>query len=183
MANRYSVFQDVDGHIKVRKLAPLGLRLRVRDHNGKVIGPFTTQKSAEDAIQQIEHRKREDARAKKAAIDAAGVKFVFNCVNDEDLTIRNKFRIMRTSSVEEMPFYLQELTTNGWVTLYDRVDNSWWKRKRKTFSSEAFAKTELLAIVQKLQEKADRIKRARVLTVIDSRVYDHSAEDQVAATP
>jgi hypothetical protein len=179
MAKKYIVFQDIDGQIKVRRRTLVGLKLKVRDHSGSALGPFSTQKSAEDAIRRVEERKRDDARAKRSAIEASGVAYVFDCSKDEDLTIKNKFRIMRTDKVEDKPFYLQELTTRGWITVCEKFEKLVFP-KAKRFSSESSAKTELLAIVQKMQEDADRKRKARVLTVIDSKVYDLTEEDQLA---
>jgi hypothetical protein len=146
-----------------------------------VIGPFSNQKSAEDAIRRVEEHKRDDARARRNAIDASGVTYVFDCANDEDLTIKNKFRIVRTSKVEDKPFFIQELTTRGWIPVCSKMDKLIFP-VRKKYSTEAYAKTELLAIVQKLQGDADRLKKARVLTVIDARVFDLTDEDQLAST-
>lgn len=186
MASKYIIFQDTDGAIKVRRRLPFGLKVKVRDHSGSSIGPFGTEREAESRIESIEKRKVHDARARRAAIEDSGVKYVFQCANDEDLTIKNQFRIVRTDKVEDKPFYIQELTGRGWVNVCTEYDSFTLVQlvkcgKVKRYSSLAFAKTDLLAMVQKLQEQEDRRKRARVLKVIDAKVYDHSEENELAS--
>lgn len=180
MAKKYIVIQDAKGDIRLKVRGPLGLTYGARKSNWESVGTFNSQSHAEQYVQEREAEKRELARKRRSAIDLSGVRYVFDSSNDEDLTINVKFRIVRSSKVEERPYSLQEFTQVGWVDIVQKVDSSIWRRKRKTFTSESSAKTELLAIVQKMQEKEDRRKRARVLTVIDSRVFDHSEENQIA---
>lgn len=180
MAKKYIILQDSNGEIRVKVRNSLGLEYSLRDHKWNKVGAFNSQTQAERHVQTLEESTREAARTKRAAIDQSGVKYIFDAANDEDLTIKVKFRIIRTSKVEDRPFRLQEHTAAGWVYVVHKVEGSIWRRKAKMFSSEAAAKTELLAIVQKMQEVEDYRRRARVLTVIDSRVYDHTEENQIA---
>lgn len=180
MAKQYVIIQDADGSILLKVRGPFGLMRNVHKNNGDKVGSFNSQAHAEKYVQDREAEKREAIRKRRAAVDQSGIRYVFDSANDEDLTINVKFRVIRSSKVEERPFSLQEYTSVGWVDVAQKVETSFWRRKRKTFSSESEAKTELLAIVQKMQEQADRRKHARILTVIDSRVFDHTEENQIA---
>lgn len=178
MAKKYVIYMDEDGKIQVRSKF-LFFKSKVLDQYNNYMGPYGSVQSAENAIEAVEQKRHEKRRSEQQAIADSGVKYTFDAASDDAFTIRNQFRVVRTNKDEETPFYLQELCLRGWLPVVYKY-RLLKAGQPKKFSSLANAKAEILAIAQKLQEAKDLRKKARVLKVIDAKVFELSESNQIA---